>query len=96
MPPLPGNGYGTLTKPGLKEKREGLCSGRSYKSLVVQEEKPSCKGRVGRWYIVASVAVPNCLETLETAGRLCTGSKAVTANVPPMLQDSAVDLRPFW
>lgn len=31
-----------------REKGEGLCSGRSHKSLVVQEEKPSCKDRVGR------------------------------------------------
>ena len=32
-----------------KRERRGDASDRSYGSLVVQEKKPSCKDRVGKW-----------------------------------------------
>jgi len=39
----------TQDKAHKKRERRGNASDRSYGSLVVQEKKPSCKDRVGKW-----------------------------------------------
>lgn len=49
-----------------KRERRGDASDRSYGSLVVQEEKPSCKDRVGKW----DIAPHGAPETPERKGRL--------------------------
>ena len=56
----------TQDKARKKRERRGDASDRSYGSLVVQEEKPSCKDRVGKW----DIAPRGAPETPARKGRL--------------------------
>lgn len=54
---LSGNSCQAHTKQGSQRREWGevMCSNRSYKNLSVQEERPSCKDRVGKCAITAWV-----------------------------------------
>ena len=56
----------TQDKARKKRERRGDASDRSYGSLVVQEEKPSFKDRVGKW----DIAPRGAPETPARKGRL--------------------------
>lgn len=60
-----------------------MCSGRSYSSLVVQEEKPRCKDRAGTWDTAAEVVAKmpgNPGEGRQAPG---TGGKVVATKGHP-------------
>ena len=80
----------TQDKACKKRERRGDASDRSYGSLVVQEKKPSCKDRVGKWELFL---VGPQKPQQERAGSM-PGSKTATGNVCPTLKHLGVYLHP--